>query len=46
MTYFDLMNHPSYMEAFVQANFLPHTDLARFPSVQGRVAAAAKEGAP
>jgi uncharacterized 2Fe-2S/4Fe-4S cluster protein (DUF4445 family) len=43
MTYFDLMNHPSYMEAFVQANFLPHTDLARFPSVQGIGAAGAAE---
>jgi len=34
MTYFDLMNHPDYMDAFMQANFLPHTDLARFPSVE------------
>ncbi len=34
MTYFDLMNHPTYMDAFMQANFLPHTDLARFPNVQ------------
>jgi uncharacterized 2Fe-2S/4Fe-4S cluster protein (DUF4445 family) len=41
MTYFDLMHHPSYMDAFVQANFLPHTDLSRFPSVQGRLAAGA-----
>ena len=49
MTYFDLMNHPAYMDAFVQANFLPHTDLGRFPSVQGRAAtgaAAAEEGTP
>ncbi len=37
MTYFDLMNHPTYMDAFMQANFLPHTDLARFPSVQEAV---------
>jgi aspartate aminotransferase-like enzyme len=36
MTYFDLMNHAKYMDAFIQANFLPHTDLARFPSVAGR----------
>jgi len=33
MTYFDLMNHPGYMEEFVRANFLPHTDLSLFPSV-------------
>jgi hypothetical protein len=36
MTYFDLMNHPHYMDAFIQANFLPHTDLARFPSAAAR----------
>ena len=40
MTYFDLMNHPNYMDAFMQANFLPHTDLARFPSVRQRLAPA------
>jgi uncharacterized 2Fe-2S/4Fe-4S cluster protein (DUF4445 family) len=34
MTYFDLMNHPHYMNAFMQANFLPHTDLARFPGLE------------
>ena len=33
MTYFDLMSHPGYMEEFVQAGFLPHTDLSLFPSV-------------
>ena len=33
MTYFDLMSHPGYMEEFTRANFLPHTDLALFPSV-------------
>ena len=37
MTYFDLMNHPKYMDAFIQANFLPHTDLDRFPSVAKRL---------
>jgi hypothetical protein len=36
MTYFDLMTHPHYMDAFMQANFLPHTDLARFPSAARR----------
>jgi uncharacterized 2Fe-2S/4Fe-4S cluster protein (DUF4445 family) len=34
MTYFDLMSHPTYMDEFVRASFLPHTDLSLFPSVQ------------
>ncbi|MDP6380035.1 MAG: ASKHA domain-containing protein, partial [Phycisphaerae bacterium] len=34
MTYFDLMTHPTYMDEFVKANFLPHTDLSRFPSAR------------
>jgi uncharacterized 2Fe-2S/4Fe-4S cluster protein (DUF4445 family) len=33
MTYFDLMTHREYMEEFMRANFLPHTDLMLFPSV-------------
>jgi len=33
MTYFDLMNNPRYMDEFVQAQFLPHTNLEEFPSV-------------
>jgi uncharacterized 2Fe-2S/4Fe-4S cluster protein (DUF4445 family) len=33
MTYFDLMSHTGYMEEFIRAKFLPHTDLALFPSV-------------
>ena len=32
MTYSDLMSHPQYMEEFIRANFLPHTDLSLFPS--------------
>ncbi|KKK80535.1 hypothetical protein LCGC14_2822510, partial [marine sediment metagenome] len=32
MTYSDLMSHPDYMEEFIKANFLPHTDLSLFPS--------------
>ena len=32
MTYVDLMSHSDYMEEFVRANFLPHTDLSLFPS--------------
>jgi len=34
MTYFDLMSHPGYMDEFVRASFLPHTDLSLFPSVR------------
>lgn len=33
MTYIDLMTNPKYMEEFVSANFIPHTDVERFPSV-------------
>jgi len=36
MTYFDLMSHPGYMEEFIRASFLPHTDLSLFPSVMER----------
>jgi hypothetical protein len=32
MTYFDLMNHPLYMDEFIRACFIPHTDMALFPS--------------
>ena len=35
MTYFDLMSHTGYMEEFIRAKFLPHTDLTLFPSVEG-----------
>jgi uncharacterized 2Fe-2S/4Fe-4S cluster protein (DUF4445 family) len=31
-TYSDLMTHPDYMDEFIKANFLPHTDLLLFPS--------------
>jgi len=34
MTYFDLMSHPEYMDEFIRASFLPHTDLSFFPSVR------------
>jgi len=32
MTYIDLMSHPGYMDEFVKACFIPHTDLSLFPS--------------
>ena len=31
-TYFDLITYPDYYEEFMSAKFLPHTDLALFPS--------------
>ena len=34
MTYFDLMSHQEYMDEFIRASFLPHTDLSLFPSVR------------
>ena len=32
MTYLELSTHPGYMDAFVAACFLPHTDAGLFPS--------------
>ena len=34
MTYFDLMSNPGYMEEFIRAKFLPHTDLSLFLSIR------------
>jgi uncharacterized 2Fe-2S/4Fe-4S cluster protein (DUF4445 family) len=34
MTYLDLSSNPRYMDSYVKAMFLPHTDLAQFPSVR------------
>ena len=34
ITYVDLSSDPRYMDSYVKAMFLPHTDLAQFPSVQ------------
>jgi uncharacterized 2Fe-2S/4Fe-4S cluster protein (DUF4445 family) len=36
ITYRELMVDPTYMEQFTSACFLPHTDLARFPSVMAQ----------
>jgi len=33
MTYLDLSSDPRYMDSYVKALFLPHTDLEKFPSV-------------
>jgi len=42
MTYFELSTHPDYMEEFVAACFLPHTNADEFPSVVLGVAEASK----
>lgn len=34
MTYMELSTHPGYMDAFVAACFLPHTDAARFATAE------------
>ena len=34
MTYLELSTHPGYMDSFVAACFIPHTDAFLFPSVQ------------
>ena len=33
MTYFELSTHPDFMDEFVSACFLPHTDAEKFPSL-------------
>ena len=42
MTYLDLSSDPHYMDNYLQAMFLPHTDLAQFPSVAKRLAKASR----
>ena len=34
MTHFELSNHPGYMDAYVAALFLPHTDESLFPTIK------------
>jgi len=43
MTYIDLMTNPKFMDEFVAANFLPHTQVERFPSVEKFLASGGKE---
>ncbi|HZD31512.1 MAG TPA: ASKHA domain-containing protein [Candidatus Angelobacter sp.] len=33
ITYVDLSSNPRYMDSYIQALFLPHTDLGQFPTV-------------
>jgi len=37
ITYYDLITHPGYMDEFMSAKFLPHTDIGKFPSVQRKL---------
>jgi len=37
MTNFELSETPSYMDNYVAALFLPHTDIDRFPKVKGQL---------
>lgn len=37
MTNFELSNYPSFMEEYVAALFIPHTNLSNFPGVMGKV---------
>jgi uncharacterized 2Fe-2S/4Fe-4S cluster protein (DUF4445 family) len=36
VTYLDLVGHPRFLDQFVKAMFLPHTDLKEFPSQRDR----------
>jgi uncharacterized 2Fe-2S/4Fe-4S cluster protein (DUF4445 family) len=42
ITYEELMVNPRYMDGFTSACFLPHTDLAQFPSVAERLQGAVR----
>lgn len=37
MTYIELSVYPEYMDSFISACFLPHTDIEQFPSVSDEV---------
>jgi uncharacterized 2Fe-2S/4Fe-4S cluster protein (DUF4445 family) len=37
MTYVDLSSNPQYMDSYLGAMFLPHTDMSQFPSVAERL---------
>jgi uncharacterized 2Fe-2S/4Fe-4S cluster protein (DUF4445 family) len=39
-TYFELSTEPTFMDQFVSACFLPHTNVERFPSVMAELASA------
>jgi uncharacterized 2Fe-2S/4Fe-4S cluster protein (DUF4445 family) len=39
MTNFELSETPSYMDHYVAAMFIPHTEIDKFPKVKERMAA-------
>lgn len=43
MTYLELSANAAFMEMYVSAMFLPHTDSSLFPGVEARLAATARE---
>jgi uncharacterized 2Fe-2S/4Fe-4S cluster protein (DUF4445 family) len=44
MTNFELSETPSYMDNYVAALFLPHTDIAQFPKLKARIQARQSAG--
>ncbi len=37
VTYYDLITYPGYMDEFMSAKFIPHTDISKFPSLVKRL---------
>jgi len=37
ITYYDLITYPDYMNEFMAAKFLPHTDVGKFPTIMQKV---------
>jgi len=37
ITYYDLITYPNYMDEFMAAKFLPHTDVSKFPTVMEKM---------
>lgn len=37
ITYYDLITHSGYMDEFMSAKFLPHTDIGKFLSVEKKI---------
>jgi len=37
VTYYDLITYPYYMDEFLSAKFIPHTDLTKFPSLAEKI---------
>ena len=46
MTNFELSETPSYMDNYIAAMFLPHTEIEKFPKLKARMEARAKRKSP